>query len=33
MGKTTVLIDETLIKEALKVTHIKTKKRSHRAGT
>ncbi len=26
MGKTTVLIDETLIKEALKATHLKTKK-------
>lgn len=26
MGKTTVLIDETLMKEALRVTHLKTKK-------
>jgi len=26
MGKTTVVIDETLIKEALKVTNLKTKR-------
>ena len=26
MGKTTVLIDETLMREALRVTHLKTKK-------
>ena len=26
VGKTTVLIDETLMREALRVTHLKTKK-------
>ncbi|MDA8338798.1 MAG: type II toxin-antitoxin system VapB family antitoxin [Nitrospiraceae bacterium] len=26
MGKTTVLIDETLMREALRVTHLRTKK-------
>ncbi len=29
MGKTTVVIDETLINEVIRVTNLKTKKRSH----
>ena len=32
MGKTTVLVDETLIKTALKVTHLKSKKEVIEAG-
>lgn len=32
MGKTTVLVDETLIKTALKVMHLKSKKEVIEAG-
>ena len=32
MGKTTVLVDEALIKTALKVTHLKSKKEVIEAG-
>ena len=32
MGKTSVLVDETLIKDALKATHLKSKKEVIEAG-